>query len=243
MRQANQALGKPVGSYRTLDLTAFWQRGDGFFDRAVQAGGAAAPGAAAGAGDRSGSWIGKSGHDAGRRRVRWQRIAFLSPGTCSPHSPSSFPASAAVAALRPGVLGTTGIEAAEAVLSLTERLQPAAVIAVDALASRRTERVCAALQLATRIVPGSGVGNHRAALNRTRWACRVIAVGVSTVDRRRHAGGRPVRSCRNRGHRPGAAAKRPTGTHGHTPGHRPSGAGARQGHRLRHQLGLAGLGN
>lgn len=63
-----QALGKPVGSYRTLDLTAFWQRGDGFFDRAVQAAGAAAPGAAAGAGDRSGSWIGKSGHDAGRRR-------------------------------------------------------------------------------------------------------------------------------------------------------------------------------
>ena len=57
-----QALGKPVGSYRTLDLTAFWQRGNGFFDRA------AAPGAAAGAGDRSGSWIGKSGHDAGRRR-------------------------------------------------------------------------------------------------------------------------------------------------------------------------------
>ena len=34
-----QALGKPVGSYRTLDLTAFWQRGDGFFDRAVQAAG------------------------------------------------------------------------------------------------------------------------------------------------------------------------------------------------------------
>ena len=34
-----QALGKPVGSYRTLDLTAFWQRGNGFFDRAVQAAG------------------------------------------------------------------------------------------------------------------------------------------------------------------------------------------------------------
>lgn len=87
-----------------------------------------------------------------------------------------------MAALRPGVLGTTGIEAAEAVLSLTERLQPAAVIAVDALASRRTERVCAALQLSdSGIVPGSGVGNHRAALNRDTLGVPVIAVGVPTV--------------------------------------------------------------
>ena len=38
-REGEAALGKPAGSYRTLDLTAFWQRGDGFFDRAVQAAG------------------------------------------------------------------------------------------------------------------------------------------------------------------------------------------------------------
>ena len=36
-REGEAALGKPAGSYRTLDLTAFWQRGDGFFDRAVRA--------------------------------------------------------------------------------------------------------------------------------------------------------------------------------------------------------------
>ena len=62
-----QALGKPVGSYRTLDLTAFWQRGDGFFDRAVQAAGQQLRELLPEQ-DRSGSWIGKSGHDAGCRR-------------------------------------------------------------------------------------------------------------------------------------------------------------------------------
>lgn len=36
-QEGEAALGKPAGSYRTLDLTAFWQRGDGFFDRAVRA--------------------------------------------------------------------------------------------------------------------------------------------------------------------------------------------------------------
>ena len=53
---------------------------------------------------------------------------------------------------------------------------------LDALAARRTERVCAARQLSdSGIVPGSGVGNHRAALNRDTLGVPVIAVGVPTV--------------------------------------------------------------
>ena len=36
-RRGEEALGKPAGSYRTLDLTAFWQRGEDFFERAVRA--------------------------------------------------------------------------------------------------------------------------------------------------------------------------------------------------------------
>ena len=31
-----EALGKPVGSYRTVDLTGFWQRRPDFFPRAVR---------------------------------------------------------------------------------------------------------------------------------------------------------------------------------------------------------------
>ena len=53
-----QALGKPVGSYRTLDLTAFWQRGDGFLDRAVQAAGQPLPALPAGQGSGVGECFG-----------------------------------------------------------------------------------------------------------------------------------------------------------------------------------------
>ena len=176
-----QALGKPVGSYRTLDLTAFWQRGDGFFDRAVQA-----------AGQQLRELLPVQGTvlvaGLGNRAMTPDAVGPLAADSVlvTRHllsaQPKQFSGFRAVAALLPGVLGTTGIEAAEAVLSLTERLQPAAVIAVDALASRRTERVCAALQLSdSGIVPGSGVGNHRAALNRDTLGVPVIAVGVPTV--------------------------------------------------------------
>ena len=87
-----------------------------------------------------------------------------------------------VAAFRTGVLGTTGVESAEAVRGLVEQVQPSMVIAVDALASRRTGRVCATVQLSdTGIVPGSGVGNHRSALNRETLGVPVYALGVPTV--------------------------------------------------------------
>ena len=78
-----------------------------------------------------------------------------------------------VASLSAGVLGTTGMESGELVQAVSERLRPACVIAVDALASRSLKRLCRTVQLAdTGIAPGSGVGNHRAALDRAPWGCR-----------------------------------------------------------------------
>ena len=86
------------------------------------------------------------------------------------------------AVLVPGVLGKTGMESGELVRAVSERLRPACVIAVDALASRSLKRVCRTVQLAdTGIAPGSGVGNHRAALDRASLGVPVIAVGVPTV--------------------------------------------------------------
>ena len=65
---------------------------------------------------------------------------------------------------------------------LAAEVKPACVIAVDALASRRTGRVCAAVQLSdTGIIPGSGVGNHRHPLNAETLGVPVIAIGVPTV--------------------------------------------------------------
>ena len=96
--------------------------------------------------------------------------------------PEVFAPFSTVSAIAPGVLGTTGMESAELLAAAVRQIQPDAVIAVDALASRRCERVCATVQLSdTGIVPGSGVGNHRAALNEETLGVPVFAVGIPTV--------------------------------------------------------------
>lgn len=87
-----------------------------------------------------------------------------------------------VSAVSPGVLGDTGVESAEVVAGLAERIRPGCVLAVDALAAARPERLCRSVQLAdTGIIPGAGVGNDRRALNRETLGVPVLAVGVPTV--------------------------------------------------------------
>lgn len=87
-----------------------------------------------------------------------------------------------VSAIAPGVLGQTGIESAEIIRSLVRETKPAAVIAIDALASRELRRLGATVQIAdTGIAPGSGVENHRRALDEQTLGVPVIAVGVPTV--------------------------------------------------------------
>lgn len=87
-----------------------------------------------------------------------------------------------VCALSPGVLGVTGMETAELALGLTERLHPAAVIVVDALAAMEVDHICTTVQLTdTGIRPGSGVGNHRMELSEQTLHVPVIALGVPMV--------------------------------------------------------------
>ncbi len=88
----------------------------------------------------------------------------------------------AVSAAAPGVLGVTGIETCEIVRGIVEHTKPDAVIAVDALAAKETNRICTTMQIAdTGIQPGSGVGNHRLGLNQETLGVPVIAVGVPMV--------------------------------------------------------------
>ena len=59
---------------------------------------------------------------------------------------------------------------------------PTPVIAVDALASRRMERLGCTLQISDAgISPGAGVGNHRTRINQETVGVPVIAIGVPTV--------------------------------------------------------------
>lgn len=88
----------------------------------------------------------------------------------------------AVSAMAPGVLGTTGMETVEVVKGLVEHAKPAAVICVDALAARSTDRIHRTVQLSdTGISPGSGIGNMRDTLNRETLGVPVIAIGIPMV--------------------------------------------------------------
>ncbi|MBR1555220.1 MAG: GPR endopeptidase [Oscillospiraceae bacterium] len=87
-----------------------------------------------------------------------------------------------VSALAGGVLGQTGIESAELIQAVCRQIQPSVVIAVDALACTAPERLGRTIQIAdTGIAPGSGVSNHRTALNRETLGIPVIGIGVPTV--------------------------------------------------------------
>ena len=87
-----------------------------------------------------------------------------------------------VSALSPGVMGLTGIETSEIVKGIVEKTQPDLVIAIDALASRKMDRVSTTIQITdTGINPGSGIGNRRMGLNQEYLGVPVIAIGVPTV--------------------------------------------------------------
>lgn len=87
-----------------------------------------------------------------------------------------------VCAVSPGVLGVTGIETGDIIKGIVDRIKPDVVIAVDALASRRSDRIGTTIQIAdTGINPGSGIGNKRMGLNEETLGVKTIAIGIPTV--------------------------------------------------------------
>lgn len=86
------------------------------------------------------------------------------------------------AVIIPGVLGKTGVETGEIIESVARKVKPCAVIVIDALASRRLERLGTTVQMATSgVVPGSGVGNARSRIDEQTLGIPVLSVGVPTV--------------------------------------------------------------
>lgn len=183
-QEGAQALGKPQGSYVTLTLEGVANRAEDVFGRASRAIAAelsamleAVPQdglvLVAGLGNRAitPDAIGPKVHE--HTLVTRHLVQQM---------PEHFGGFRPVASLAAEVLGSTGVESGEVVRAVCEKIRPACVIAVDALASRSLRRLCRTVQLAdTGITPGSGVGNHRAALDRDTLGVPVIAVGVPTV--------------------------------------------------------------
>lgn len=88
----------------------------------------------------------------------------------------------ALSAVAPGVLGQTGIETLEILRGTVKTVAPDLVIVIDALAARSCTRLASTVQLSdTGIEPGSGVGNHRSAINQKTLGVPVIVLGLPTV--------------------------------------------------------------
>lgn len=177
------AIGKPKGTYVTVELGSVLRREKGSFDGAVACiadylrGMLKLPNRlpvlVAGLGNREVTPDAIGPLTADHILVTRHMVAAV---------PETFGEFRPVSATVPGVLGTTGVESAETVRALVERIGAAAVIAVDALAARDTGRLCSTLQISnTGISPGSGIGNRRNALDQKTIGCPVIALGVPTV--------------------------------------------------------------
>ncbi len=185
-QEAAQKLGKPIGKYVTIEAPALAQRDTAVFQKVSET-----------LAEELTRLLPEGGVDMGILVVGLGN-RFITPDALGPrvvektfvtrHITQHLPdiigePMRPVAAIAPGVLGTTGVETLEMLRGLVERVKPAAVIAIDALASRRAGRISTTIQLTdTGIQPGSGVGNDgRMGLSQESLGVPVIAIGVPTV--------------------------------------------------------------
>ena len=181
--EGEKALCKPIGKYVTLGLEPLMCRTSEAFEDAAQLLAELIRGLMP-SDDGKGTLVAGLGNDemtpdaVGPLAVN----AVIATRHLKRGMPEDFAAFTTVSAVKPGVLGATGIESAELLRSACRAADPARLIAVDALASASLERLCRTVQLTDAgIVPGSGVGNDRAAVNQKSLGLPVLAIGVPTV--------------------------------------------------------------
>lgn len=180
---AAEQVGKPIGSYITIDLERLHTHTEDSFRQtaeliaeeltALLPPADSSPFLIVGLGNRSVT-PDAIGPFAAEKTIATRHLLREMPEQFSMLRP--------VTVIAPGVLGMTGIESGELICGLADRIRPCAVVAIDALSARRSDRLCRTVQLTdTGIVPGSGVGNHRFAINRETIGVPCIAIGVPTV--------------------------------------------------------------
>lgn len=182
-KSASEAVGKPKGTYITVELGSVLRREKESFEGAVRTIAeylqellslpGSLPVLVAGLGNREVTPDAVGPLTADHILVTRHMLKKM---------PREFGHFRPVGAVVPGVLGTTGMESAETVRALTEKTEAAAVITIDAIAARDTDKLCSTVQLSnTGITPGSGIGNTRCALDQSTLGVPVIAIGVPTV--------------------------------------------------------------
>ncbi len=187
-QSAAERIGKPVGKYITADIGKIWLASDKGFENAA---GIISKNLEALAIELCGNFpdsvliVG-----LGNRHITADALGDQTVGLITvtrhlkTHNKNLFGLLGGneISAVAPGVLGQTGIEAAETVYGICKQVHPKLIIAIDALCARSTDRLATTVQLgSTGITPGSGIGNHRRAINMETLGVPVIAFGVPTV--------------------------------------------------------------
>lgn len=182
-RQGERALDKPMGKYVSVELEGFLRREENSFDDACALISEELKNVLNLKDDESVLVAGLGNSGITPDSIGPECVSnVMVTRHLKTRMPNDFKSFRSVSAVCTGVLGTTGMESKALLEAVTAHVKPSVIIAVDALASRRTERLCSTIQIAdTGIVPGSGVGNAREALNKKTLGIPVIAIGVPTV--------------------------------------------------------------
>lgn len=180
--KGSRALEKPVGNYVTIEMPEFIQYGYAYHHSAIE--------------------ILKNELSElfplynkkilvaglGNRQITsdalgpWTVDKLIITGHLVELAPESLGNLGVVYGIVPGVMGVTGVETVDVIKGICEKICPDAVIAIDALASRKTERVATTIQMSdTGINPGGGIGNHRKAITKESLGIPVISIGVPMV--------------------------------------------------------------
>lgn len=181
--EGEKKAGRPAGKYITIETGRVWHAGRDRFAAAANAAAAEIKALlpesgcvlAAGLGNES-ITSDSIGPKAVKSLIVTRHLKSMAPRL---YSEAGFGELAAVA---PGVLGQTGVESADLICGVCEKVSPACVIIIDSLAARRLDRLATTLQISdSGISPGSGVFNRRTELNPATLGVPVISVGVPTV--------------------------------------------------------------
>ncbi|MEA4921529.1 MAG: GPR endopeptidase [Clostridiaceae bacterium] len=179
--EASKALGKPLGTYITIDLQKQWQNDDDFILEVAH---------------KLAHYIGpllpKEGGilavGLGNRHITADALGpmalekLIITRHLRTQMPELFSSLREVSGFSPGVMGQTGMEALELVKGTCKLIKPAAVVAVDALTASSLTRLGTSFQISSSgIIPGEGAKNKRFALNADTLKVPVISVGVPTV--------------------------------------------------------------
>jgi len=179
----SKKIGKPIGNYYTIEIPEFKEFGYAFYQLAAEL---LSDELRKMLPDLKGKTVLVIG--LGNRHITSDALGPLTVDRLivTRHlyelTPQSVGNLGSLCAINPSVLGLTGIETAEVIKGVCEKVNPGALIVVDALASRKTQRVATTIQMSdTGINPGAGIGNHRKAITEEYLNVPVISIGVPMV--------------------------------------------------------------